>query len=346
MVITFLFGNGFDVNLGLKTRYTDFYPTYIDACKQLPDDHCIKFFSKQIEDNYENWSDFELSFAKKAKGTHTEIGTIIANFNNLFSEYLKSQCNKCDFKTSDIKGKFRNFILKPYSYLERRDIQLFETYYNLHNNESRTYNFISFNYTDTLDKLIDLEMKTNIPTHSDLHGTTYAAKIASPLHLHGSLNDEYIIVAIDSLEQFEDETMQKNQRLARHCVKRTINEQNGFSNKESEYIQMIQSSNILCIYGFSFGETDKSRWTIIYDWLKKKKENKLIIFKYDSGINALNHMSKGLLLDKIDELRDEYLSILGFEENEFSAMYNQIFVTDSSNALNFKLITELEEESA
>ena len=28
--ITFLIGNGFDLNLGLKTRYTDFYPYYCD----------------------------------------------------------------------------------------------------------------------------------------------------------------------------------------------------------------------------------------------------------------------------------------------------------------------------
>jgi hypothetical protein len=27
--ITFILGNGFDLNLGLKTRYTDFYPEYI-----------------------------------------------------------------------------------------------------------------------------------------------------------------------------------------------------------------------------------------------------------------------------------------------------------------------------
>lgn len=346
MIITFLFGNGFDVNLGLKTQYTDFYPIYIDSCKQLPDDSCIKIFSQQIKNNYDKWSDFELSFAENAKGSHTEIGTILANFNDQFADYLKNQCNKCNFKASDVKGKFRNFILKPYSCLVRRDAQYFDKFYSMHRNEPRTYNFISFNYTDTIDKLVDSELISNIPLHSGTNGANYKAIVSPPLHLHGSLSDGYIIVAIDSLEQFKDETMQKNQRLARHCVKKTINEQNGFSNKESEYIQKINSSNILCIYGFAFGETDKSRWIIISDWLRKKKDNKLIIFKYNSGLSNLNHMSNGLLLDRIDELRDEYLSILGFEENEFSSMYDQVFVTDSSTALNFKLITEIEEESA
>lgn len=27
MQVTFLIGNGFDVNLGLKTKYTEFYPS-------------------------------------------------------------------------------------------------------------------------------------------------------------------------------------------------------------------------------------------------------------------------------------------------------------------------------
>ena len=30
MNITFLIGNGFDINLGLKTRYTNFYPYYLE----------------------------------------------------------------------------------------------------------------------------------------------------------------------------------------------------------------------------------------------------------------------------------------------------------------------------
>ena len=29
MNVTFLVGNGFDINLGLKTKYTDFYPSYL-----------------------------------------------------------------------------------------------------------------------------------------------------------------------------------------------------------------------------------------------------------------------------------------------------------------------------
>ena len=101
MNITFLIGNGFDVNLGLKTQYTDFYPTYLEANKSLPDESCIKKFCKQIEGNYETWSDFEKEFGQKAKGTTQEIGEILTNFNDLFAEYLSAECSKCNYNISE-----------------------------------------------------------------------------------------------------------------------------------------------------------------------------------------------------------------------------------------------------
>ena len=49
MNITFLVGNGFDLNLGLKTKYTDFYPSYL--AKGYND-----ILAKEIEDNDKNWA--------------------------------------------------------------------------------------------------------------------------------------------------------------------------------------------------------------------------------------------------------------------------------------------------
>ena len=57
MNITFLIGNGFDINLGLKTRYTDFYPYYL---KKKHDD----IISKAISDNYDRWVDLELALGQ------------------------------------------------------------------------------------------------------------------------------------------------------------------------------------------------------------------------------------------------------------------------------------------
>ena len=37
MVVTYLMGNGFDVNLGLPTKYSDYYQEYLEGIKVLDD---------------------------------------------------------------------------------------------------------------------------------------------------------------------------------------------------------------------------------------------------------------------------------------------------------------------
>jgi hypothetical protein len=60
MNVTFLLGNGFDLNLGLSTSYKDFYSYYT---KKEPND----FIAKSISKNYELWSDLELGLGKFLK---------------------------------------------------------------------------------------------------------------------------------------------------------------------------------------------------------------------------------------------------------------------------------------
>lgn len=337
MRITFIFGNGFDVNLGLKTKYEHFYPTYLESCEMLPEDNCIKKFSQKMEsDDYENWSDFEWAFSQNAEGSHQEIGEIIADFNDKFTDYLRMQCDKCNYDgIDDYMRKMADYILEPHSFLERNDKQKLQEYFKKHLPESYECNFVSLNYTDTLEKL--LENNKYLPETHLGRSARYHNYYGKVLHLHGSIDEGYIIVGIDALEQFKNDAMKENRKLGRHCVKKIINEESGYIEKEESFDSIIRTSNVICVYGVAFGETDRSRWNVINEWLKKSKEHKLIIFKYNTQFERLNRMSKGQLLDAIDEARDEYLKILGFE-GEFENMYDQIFVADSSKALNIKLI--------
>ena len=336
MQITYLFGNGFDVNLGLKTRYEDFYPTYFESCKSLSDDNSIKTFSQKIKENYESWSDFEWAFSQTAEGTYQEIGDIIADFNDKFADFLRIQSEGCNYEDIENgKKEMSKFILEPYSFLERRDKQKLQEYFIKHRSETHSHNFVSLNYTDTLEKL--LENNKYLPEYHFLGANKFKNDYKSVLQLHGSIKEGYIIVGVDSLEQFRSEEMKKNERLSRHCVKRIINEQNGYIEKENNFISMINASNVICVFGVAFGETDRSRWNLIRDWIKKDRTNKLIIFKYNSQFGKLDRMSKGPLLDAIDDAKNEYLKLLGIE-GEFEKYYDQVFVADSSKALKIKLI--------
>lgn len=338
MQVTFLIGNGFDVNLGLKTQYTEFYPTYFEKCEQLPDDSCVKKFCEKIKKDYENWSNFELAFSKQVTGTHQEVGEIIADFNDKFADYLHEQCEMCNYDlTQEMEDELRKFILEPYLFLERGDAQTLRSFYQEHQEGNHTYNFVSFNYTDTLDKLLSPGFRKKLPDSRLVKNVRYQNVYSQVLHLHGSIEEGYIIIGIDSLEQFASDEMKVNLRLGRHCVKSTINKQYGYQEKERSFINQIERSDVVCVYGMSFGETDRSRWNVVSEWLRKRKDHKLIIYKYNPGFKLLDRMSKGLLLDAIDETRDEYLKLLGFEEN-VEEMYNQVFVADSAKTLKFKVV--------
>ena len=61
MNILYLFGNGFDLNLGLKTSYTDFYNYYNSLTSTTEK---VKFLKESISENYKT-SDIPNCFLNK-----------------------------------------------------------------------------------------------------------------------------------------------------------------------------------------------------------------------------------------------------------------------------------------
>jgi hypothetical protein len=340
MNITFLIGNGFDIKLGLKTRYTDFYNIYIDSNKDRNIDDNIKCFSELIEDNYETWADFEMAFAENAFGTKYDIRDILEDFSKKFAEYLSEQTRICNYTEQGISEQFRNFLINGYRLLEARDKRQISNIYNSLT-ESIFINFVNFNYTDTLDNLIKTYKETtsnsNILREFSSNNVKYVEAIDKTLNIHGTLNNS-IIIGIDSIEQFKNENLKKDNSISKYCIKSAVNEYIGNEKAENDFVSLISSSRIIYAYGLSFGKSDKSRWDIITQWLKYDNRHKLIIYKYQTGFENYKSVYKPRLLDAIEELKDYYLELLGFDKSEYESYYDQIFVIDSDDVLDFKLI--------
>lgn len=286
-----------------------------------------------IKKDYENWGDFEWAFAQNITGTHTQVGMILKNFDDLFSEYLQEQCENLIYDLPEVKSKFLDFIVTPYNHLAKADGQLIANFYESRKGSTQKYRFINFNYTNTLQKLLD---QLQLPKRT-VGSTIYADSFSKPLHIHGSLEEGYMIIGVDTLSQLTNRAMQENLRLRRHCVKAGINLAYGYHSKEDEYEQIVNSSDIIYAYGIGFGETDRRRWKVLHTWLEANAAHKLVIFKYNSGFPALDGMNKGLLLDAIDDAKDEYLKLIGFKEDVLEGMHDQIFVADSGSVLQFRL---------
>jgi hypothetical protein len=341
--ITFLIGNGFDVNLGLKTRYTDFYEYYFKSVDNSDVSDCVKRFAKKIEKNYETWSDFESAFGKNIEGTQFEVRDILYHFNTEFSNYLEKQEKLCQYDDENISTNFRMFLTNSYKQLEQWDRIIFEDFFNtigsISSKEDISIYFVDFNYTTVLDNLVKKFLNDNSGKSIVLSTQNYTEHLSTILHIHGKIG-ENIIIGVDSLKQIDNAMLSSNESLARYCVKSAINNSLGQSNIEQNFKYIVNSSVIIYTYGINFGETDRSRWEIIKAWIKKNPSNRLVIFKYKTNFDKYYHAYQLLLQDEINKEKSKFLCKLGFEENECENYISQIFVIDSSKVLNFKLIND------
>jgi len=106
--VTFFIGNGFDLNLKLKTRYIDFYNEYIKIKQN--DNRVIQFFKNEILKNeahgWKDWKDFELGMGQQSIlfVNETQVEDFIECFNDFcitFNDYLKNECIKIDWDVVD-----------------------------------------------------------------------------------------------------------------------------------------------------------------------------------------------------------------------------------------------------
>ena len=64
-VLTYMIGNGFDINLGLKTTYSDFRESYlITESKNEQIDAFKSLIRKEIKGDPATWADAEMAFGK------------------------------------------------------------------------------------------------------------------------------------------------------------------------------------------------------------------------------------------------------------------------------------------
>ena len=111
MIITFLIGNGFDRNLGLKTTYADFVKHY----KTIPQkSETLKNFQEYIQDNEELWSSAEIAMGEYTsqfeKGAAIAFSECHTDFCEQLALYLKKQMSSVDYElyTAEILKAFSN----------------------------------------------------------------------------------------------------------------------------------------------------------------------------------------------------------------------------------------------
>ncbi len=326
MNITFLIGNGFDLRLGMNTRYTDMYPSYLTKHSS---DAVICEFKKVLQqaapNGYKTWGDFEMAMAQHAAHFKSE-GELIACVRD-FKEHMGSHLVKEQTAFLEyIKGKSGNLSCAREMARSMREFYKGQTpnvinaIESLGNLDNARFRFITFNYTTLLDQIIQI--------HDSYCKIGIREK---PIHIHGSLDTD-VVLGIDNIDQFGQLPYQLTKKGERAFVKPLFNSQFDKA-RITAAERTIEESDVICIYGMSLGASDDTWIKMIYEWIVANRDHHLIYFKYLN--QRFNAWRRDEMMDEEDSQRDKLLMrICGSEEME--GLENQVHIPIGYDIFDFK----------
>ena len=325
MNILFLIGNGFDINLGMKTKYADFYKYYasIKSTSSL-----ILNLKKEIENDVENWSDLELAFGKHKKNLKSteEFDEAFEDIEDNLADYLGGIENKFDISKIDTK-KLYPYLVFPENSLPQADRNELLRFKNKWANKQWNISIITFNYTKTLENLLNYDGK-HVQINSHLSDVNQPILIQRIEHIHGFIDDR-MVLGVNDVSQISNNDFHNNQEVLESLVKQDCNKAQKHT-IDDRCKGLVSNANLICIFGSSIGDTDKMWWENVGEQLKK--DCKLIIFEKGEIISKRRPQKRLIVERKIKKL---FLGKTNLNDKEKEEAMNNIFVSINSNM--FKL---------
>lgn len=338
MNITFFIGNGFDINLGLKTRYSDFYPYFLDKASK---DNMI---SQWLNLDDLLWADLEERIGQNLeKVVENEKEKFYADKNELdglLLEYLGQEQNRVITvnKEQQIADEFARSLSILFSDLSEVGRTSIGSTCNMYRQEDFSLHFISFNYTDILDQIIDLarELKFSMSLHWN-NGGIKKVILGKVIHIHGTL-DEEMILGVNDEDQINNAFFRADLEFLDTFIKRRMNDNIG-QRKIEHAKKLIDGSHIICIFGMSIGCTDKMWWEEILSWLQESEDNKLIIF-YKGYEEQLRRKIPATTIRLNNKIKKDILQkgSADIEDPNIEKIKDRIFISYNANIFNFKEI--------
>jgi len=318
MNILYLIGNGFDVSLGMRTRYENFYDTYCS----LPDSEQNKRvcdLKDEIQADKDNWADLEWAFGQFTVklSSFDEFEGVYYDLSDALVRYLREEEKKLDVSRLS-REEFLYDLSKPSSSLtpaDRARISLGNS------NVQNSINIISFNYTHTIESLLDLENEVSI------QGKTPDGKIPwrfeRILHVHGTIDEgSTILLGVNDASQVANPDFAKDEAITDILVKPSSNRVLK-ENTDVYCKRLIQAADIIVLFGLSVGSTDALWWHEIVERLSSSNAI-LILYHYDKKLNI--GPNRGQRLGAIErQVRAHFLKQAGSNTPE-SRMREKIYV--------------------
>lgn len=285
MTITCLIGNGFDLGLGLKTRYLDFLPWYLSRKSSKSD--AVKWLCGQIENSKDDtWADAEMAFGRLPFSEAGEdvaevVDKTLIDFQKDLALYIGLQQNRlvvpADQRT-DVRDKFVGSVVKTL-YLDSKASANSDLRFVLQRQIPIEVNFISFNYTASLDKLLGgRASRGNFQVPISAREKAFVS--VSPIcYVHGNLRDQNSLFGVDDACQITDPRARVHCETSGMLLKPKLDYLMDYGFEQQAKEMILKSNRIVCL-GLSYGASDVRWWECIYKALSLNEGLRLLLSPY------------------------------------------------------------------
>jgi len=314
--LTFIIGNGLDLSLKLETEYRQFYE-YVRTYGLHPDNKIYK----AIEESPESWSDFEYQLGnyteylknksaseqiKEARILQSELGELIGDL----AVYLKKEDDSLVAIPNGFSLNRTGFMIGINQYSQQKIIN------ELANNWR--FNFITLNYTRSLEKILKDRYDLN----------NGRVDVGSVLHLHGTIYEDLTLGVSDETQLFVSLPQEQKENLIKPELIASMND-----GRLEEMNEIIDSSDVLVLFGTSIGDTDDYLWKSVIEWLTLSKSRYVIIHTYDPKYTDDAKVFSPVQKQYTSIIIHKLLSHSGLDGDEIQALRKQIFVIFNSKSL-------------
>lgn len=350
MNITFLIGNGFDINLDIKSSYNDFYQWYIET--PSASSHIAKFkkeIANEIKDGTppgeQTWADLELGLGRYTAGFSKKTVDLfldcLEDAQDNIRQYLYSQEKKFQIDKYDLSSikNFHDSLVKFTDELSDTSKTQVNSIMSKIPYENRQISFITFNYTNTLEKLLEGAYDTPLSTWQH-NAKTYSYNLnPNIIHVHGTIED-FPVLGVDNKDQVANPELFETPQFSEMLIKaENVQALGKVWHIQAE--QQIAKSKIVCVYGMSLGASDAKWWRQLAQWLKADTSRQLIVYWYEKKIS--NRPSSRWQIAKMNEIKEKLLSFSNLSKNDIDALKSRIhIVINTKNFLCLKETSQLE----
>ncbi|MDI6498924.1 AbiH family protein [Leuconostoc suionicum] len=321
--IAYLIGNGFDIHLGLPSKYSQFYQWLHEVFKNHINDSKYKTLMNRKNDlvqelimafelktngeknNFNStdlWSDFEEELKNRIhqlsenEDANFKVGQLVKNLqdiNALMTFYLKDKLKTIEKVNEFSANTVENSLSKPINQLESEQLNLLKSLIRneieSHNYKANNHliNFIDFNYTPLLEQYLAGSSSIVINEISDIFSSSYKnMKLSDKIEYpNGNFNDtpELGIGTKDDLPDNLHLTKIQTNYLVKEAFARRR-----MDGRVTRIKKIIEEADIIIFYGLSLGQSDDLYISTVVSSLMSNPNKFVIIIMFNPYFEPSN----------------------------------------------------------